>query len=162
MSDAQETVEHLLRDLCDLEDMHIGTGSGDGLFTTTQEAKHGPPHFFSLEEHGFWLGLDGEQWRLFAKLDAIQRVRFVRVPALACARRPEDPQIAGEESLAVHLVGQNDHASLNFSFGHLYDEQDQPIAARFALWEALRAKYGGRDELRVENGRLISHAEAEK
>jgi hypothetical protein len=161
MGAAQQTVEQLLRDLCDLEDMHIGTGSVDGLFTTSHEAKHGPPHFFSLGNVAY-LGLDGEQWRLFAKLDAIQRVRFVRVPALTCIRRPQDPQIAGEESLAVHLVGQNDHASLSFSFGHLYDEQDQPIAARFALWEALRAKYGGRDELRVENGRLISPVRGEK
>jgi hypothetical protein len=155
MSATQATVEQLLRDLCDLEDMHIGTGSRDGLFTTSHQAKHGPPHFFSLGEHGAYLGLDGEQWRLFAKLDAIQRVRFVRAPALTCARRPEDPQIAGEESLAVHLVGQNDHASLSFSFGRLYDEQDQPIAARFALWKELRAKYGGHDELWVgKDGRL--------
>jgi hypothetical protein len=162
MGAAQQTVEQLLRDLCDLKDMQIGTGSGDGLFTTTYEAKHGAPHFFSLGEHGFWLGLDSEQWRLFAKLDAIRRVRFVRAPALACARRPEDPQIAGEESLAVHLVGQSDHASLFFAFGWLYDEQDQPIAARFARWEALRAKYGGCDELRVQNGRLIPLAAGEK
>ena len=161
MSATPATVEQLIQDLLDLEDMHMGTGSGDGLFTTFHEGKLGPPHFFSLGDTAY-LGLDGEQWRLFAKLGAIQRVRFVRAPALTCIRRPQDPQIAGEESLGVHLAGQNDHASLSFSFGHLYDEQDQPIAARFALWEALRAKYGGRDELRVENGRLISHAGGEK
>jgi hypothetical protein len=159
MSATQATVEQLLRDLCDMEDIHIGTNSNDSLFGTSYKGKHGPAKFFRLGD-SLWLGLDGEQWGLFTKLDAIQRVRFVRAPEGGCARRPED-QIPGEQSLTVRLVGLNDQTSLGFSFGHLYDEQKQPIAAQFARWEELRAKYGGQDELRVENGRLTPLAEGE-
>ena len=157
MSASQQTVEQLLRDLFDLGDIHVRTDASDALFRTDYTGNYGPPSFFSLHEHGFWLGLYSEQWRLFAKLDAVRRVRFVRGVVPPCIRpRPEE-----EEDLSVRLVGQNDDASLSFSFGRLYDEQGQPIAARFAQWEELRAKYGGRDELRVEEGRIISLAEGE-
>jgi hypothetical protein len=103
--------------------------------------------------------LDGEQWGLFSRLDAIQRARFHRGPDGQCSFPGE--KIPGKEAVAVRLVGMNNETSLTFSFGHLYDEQGQPIAARFARWEELRAKHGGRDELRVENGRLTSLAEGE-
>jgi hypothetical protein len=159
MSATQATVEQLLRDLCDMEEIHIGTHGNDSLFGTTYRGKRGRPNFFWLGE-SLWLGLDGEQWRLFTKLDAIQRVRFVRAPEGGCARRPED-RIPGEQSLTVRLVGPNDQTWLGFSFGLLYDEQKQPIAAQFARWEELRAKYGGQDELRVVNGRLTSSAEGD-
>src|SRR5438552_2817054 len=156
MTAAPATVEQLLQELCDLEDMQIGTHSSDSLFGTTYSGKHAPPHFFRLGTSA-WLGLAGEQWQLFTKLDAIQRVRFARAPEGGCTRRPED-QIPGEESLSVHLIGLNNEATLTFAFGHLYDQQKQPVPARFARWEALRAKYGGCDELRVENGRLTCPA----
>jgi hypothetical protein len=148
MSTTPATVEQLLRDIFDLGDIQIGTDSST--FRTDYSGKYDPPSFFSLHEHGFWLGVYSEQWRLFAKLDAVRRVRFVRGLVPPCIRpRPEE-----EEDLSVRLVGQNDDAALSFSLGRLYDEQAQPIAARFAQWEELRAKYGGQDELRVENGKL--------
>ena len=157
MSASQQTVERLLRDLFDLGDIHVGTDSSDGLFRTDYTGTSGSPHFFSLGEHGFWLGLYPEQWRLFAKLDAVRRVRFVRGVVPPCIRpRPEE-----EEDLSVRLVGKNEDAVLSFSFGRLYDERGQPIAARFSQWEELRAKYGARDELRVEDGRLVPYARGE-
>ena len=98
MGATEETVERLLEDLGNLEDVEIATRTSDGLFGSYYRGTHGPVQTF--------------------------------------------PQ-------------------LMFAFQHLYVEQGEPIAARFARWEELRAKYGGRDKLRVENGRLIPLAEGE-
>jgi hypothetical protein len=158
MSATPATVEQLIRDLLGLEDVGIGTHASDSLFSAHLGGKHGPVEKFSMGwrtleemEETAWLKVGSEQWTFFTRLGAVQRVRFERGP---------DPHAEGKERLLVLLFGQGSE-TLGFSFGHLYDEQGQPIAARFALWEELRAKYGGRDELRVENGRIIPLAEGE-
>jgi hypothetical protein len=86
-----------------------------------------------------------------AQFAAVKRVRFVREPD---AHAPE------HETLSVRFVGASNAATLRASFTPLYDEQNQPIARQFARWEELRAKYGGRDEVRVENATILACAEA--
>jgi len=39
-------------------------------------------------------------------------------------------------------------------FTPLYDKQGRPLDAPFARWQELRARYGGQDEVPVENGAL--------
>ena len=58
------------------------------------------------------------------------------------------------------ITGYYGGAMLRGSFAPLYDEQGRPVAAQFARWEALRAKYGGRDELRIENGAIVGGGQA--
>jgi hypothetical protein len=46
--------------------------------------------------------------------------------------------------------------ALGCYFLGLYDDLKRPIAARFDRWETLRARFGGRDEVAVENGAIVS------
>src|SRR5260370_42109622 len=82
-----------------------------------------------------------------AQLGPVKRVRFVREP---------DPHAPEHETLSIRLVGANGVSSLRANFAPLYDDQNQPLAAPFARWEELRAKYGGRDEAWVEEGMLVA------
>ena len=140
------TVEQLLRDLHEHEDVSYETISGDGLFFTYLRGKPVFTHFSgSSTTPGSWFRFEAGDWGLWSTFDAIKGVRFVRAP------EHDDPE---RETLSIRLVGANDRPWLGCVFVGLYDEQKQPVPARFARWEALRAKYGGCDELRVENGRL--------
>jgi hypothetical protein len=152
MDATQATAERLIEELWVLEEVGVEIHSGDGLFGSFLNGKHRPAHRFTLDQHLFFR-LDSEQWTVYTRPDSVQRVRFLRGP---------DPDAAGKERRGVLLFGLNKEPTLTFTFGHLYDEQGEPIAARFALWEELRAKYGGHDELRVENGRLTPWAEGER
>jgi hypothetical protein len=151
MSATPGTIEQLLRDLIALEDVHIGASSGgDGFFTLIYRGPHGPVNTFTMDwealSNTVWIHLETEPAALFTRLAAIRTVRFDRRP---------DGHAPEKESLSVLVTGWNSDAHLSFHFGHLYEEQGQPIAAQFALWKELRARYGGHDELRVEDGRLI-------
>jgi hypothetical protein len=157
MSATSQSIEQLVQDLSDLNDVCLAIGSGgDGLFSAFLRGEHSPFRTFTMSWHTLsdtvWLHLEGEQWELFSRLGAIQRVYFDRRP---------DGHAPEYEALSVRLSGPGDGPSWSFIFGHLYDEQGKPIAERFVLWEELRAKYGGRNEMRVENGRLIPLAEGE-
>jgi hypothetical protein len=142
MSVTQATIEQLFRDRGDLEDLEIATVSS--LFGSYYRGNHGPVQTFWLQDK-LQFRLDREQWSLFSTPDAFDRVHFQRGP---------DVHTPGREGLVVWLFGRDHGHGLAFHLQRLYDEQGEPIAARFALWEELRAKYGGCDQLRVENGRL--------
>jgi hypothetical protein len=88
-----------------------------------------------------------EHWSLYARLGAARQVRFVR---------EADPHAPDRESLSIRFTGPESGAMVRGSFAPLYDERGQPVAAQFARWEALRAKYGGRDELQIENGAVVA------
>lgn len=149
MSAMPTTVDELLRELHEQEDVSFHTISGEGLFFTYLWKKPGATRFYfsgPATTPGSWFRFESEEWQLWGDFDAIRRVRFVREP------EHDDPE---RDTLSIRLIGANDRPWLGFSFEHLYDEQKRPVPVRFALWEALRAKYGGCDELRVENGRLV-------
>ena len=50
----------------------------------------------------------------------------------------------------------NGEALLGCYFTRLFDDRKQSIAARFARWEALRARCGGCEEVEVGNGAIVS------
>jgi hypothetical protein len=153
MGAAPATVDELLRDLYEHEDVSYQTISGNGLFYTYLRGKPRSTHFSAPATNpGSWFRFEGEDWGLWSEFDAIQWVRFVRAP------EHDDPE---RETLCIHLVSVNGGPSLRCCFNGLYDEQKRPVPARFARWEALRARYGGCDKLRVENGRLIPLAAGE-
>jgi hypothetical protein len=51
-------------------------------------------------------------------------------------------------------VGSNGQFLVRAHIRPLYDDQNRPLAASFAFWEALRAKYGGKDEIAADQGTL--------
>jgi hypothetical protein len=148
MSAAVETpeprndIERLLRDMVASDSMVMGVVS--------------PGRFFSVDLQGLsretprcdchadiWIARTSG-WHLYAWTDNTERVRFVRAP---------DPHAPERETLGIHLVGPSGEA-LRGHFTPLYDEQGRPLPAPFARWEELRMRYGGQDEVEVENGML--------
>ena len=68
--------------------------------------------------------------------------------------RAADPHAPERESLSVQFVGSNGQFLVRAHIRPLYDDQNRPLAEPFALWEALRAKYGGQDEITADEGTL--------
>src|SRR5438128_2103000 len=96
MSTTSATIEQLIRDLLDLEDVGIGTHSSDSLFYIYLGGKHDPVEKFSMGPQTDWLKVFSEQWQFMTKLGAVQRVRFNRGP---------NPHAEGKERLDVLLFG---------------------------------------------------------
>jgi hypothetical protein len=137
-------VERLLQDMIASGTVVFSLFSGDGYFSvnltgTGQEGLRCDCHA------DLWITRTSG-WTLYARLGDTQRVRFVR---------ESDPHVPNRESLSIRLIGPSGQSTLRGSFAPLYDDREQPLAAPFARWEALRAKYGGQDEVRVENGALV-------
>jgi hypothetical protein len=137
-------VERLLQEIAASNRVQFRVDSDDGLFLVWLTGKAAPQCGCHADT---WWTAGSEGWNLMARFDAIRRVRFVREP---------DAHVPGLETLSIRFAGANGAASLRASFTPLYDEQNQPIATQFARWEELRANYGGRDELRVEHGSIVS------
>ena len=83
-------------------------------------------------------------------LDQITSVRFVR-------GRDPFPAYTGEELVEVQLLGPGEDAVLYCYVGELYDGQ-RMRPEKLAAWQALRERYGNRDESRVDRGRLLPPA----
>jgi hypothetical protein len=146
MSAARETpgprndIERLLRDMVASDSMEFSVVSRGHFFSVSlgslaRETLHCSCHA------DVWIARTSG-WSLYAWPDNTERVRFFRAP---------DPHAPERETLGIHLVGPNGEA-LRGHFIPLYDERGQPLAAPFARWQELRAKYGGQDEVEVENG----------
>jgi len=134
-------VERLFREMVASGPVELSVTPGDGFFWVHlggagQEST-------TCDCHAELWAARTEHWAVYARLGAAREVRFVRAP---------DPHAPDRESLSIRFVGPDGAAMVRGSFAPLYDEQGQPVAAQFARWEALRAKYGGRDEVPVENG----------
>jgi hypothetical protein len=137
-SEAPSAIERLIRDLFDTEDVVFTITSGDNFSIAELMGKETPVF------QGGWWSVETPEWHIHAQVSAIQRIRFVR-----------EPGGGGEESLSIHFGGPHGEALLGCYFTRLYD-QGQPVAARFGRWEELRAKYGGQDEVPVENGAIVT------
>jgi hypothetical protein len=136
-------VERLFQDMVSSGSVQLSLISGDGFFWghLAGAGRESP----TCDCHADLWGAKTENWSLYARLGATRQVRFVREP---------DPHAPERESLSIRFIGPNGSSMLRGSFAPLYDEQGQPVAAQFDRWGALRAKYGGRDEVHVEDGRL--------
>jgi hypothetical protein len=82
------------------------------------------------------LGDDATTWTMHVGLDQITSVRFVR-------GRDPFPSYTGEELFEVQILGPGEEAILYCYVGEL------------AAWQALRERYGNRDESRVDQGTLL-------
>ena len=96
------------------------------------------------------LGDDPASWTMHMGLDQVTGVRFMR-------GRDPFPSYTGEELLEVQFLGPSEDAVLYCYVGDLYDGQ-RMRPEKLAAWQALRERYGNRDESRVERGRLLPPA----
>jgi hypothetical protein len=133
----------LLQDLVDSENVEFSVVSGDGFFIARLGGREKEGDHCTCHAH-IW-SINSRAWVLHVHPAATQRVRFVREP---------DPHAPARESLTVQFLGPNGPSLVRAHFTPLYDDQGRPLAAPFARWQELRAKYGGQDELPAEGGAL--------
>jgi len=111
------------------------------------------PVFGGPADRRWWhvtLGDDAASWTMDVRLDEITGVRFVR-------GRDPFPSYTGEELLEVQILGSGEDAVLYCYVGELYDGQ-RMRPEKLAAWQALRERYGNRDESRVDRGTLLAPA----
>ena len=138
-------VERLFQEMMETGSVELSLLPGDGFFWVHLGGTGGET--LACDCHADLWAARTEHWSLYAKLGAARQVRFVR---------ELDPHAPERDRLSIRFVGPSGASMLRGSFQPLYDEQGRPIAAQFARWEELRAKYGGRDELKVEGGLLVA------
>ena len=78
-------------------------------------------------------------------------VRFVRGPY-------PFPSLPGREVLVVEFLGPDAESALGCYVHDLYDSRQQMRPEKLQAWQALRERYGNRDESRVDQGRLLAPA----
>jgi hypothetical protein len=97
------------------------------------------------------LGDDAERWTMDVRVDEIIGVRFVRAPY------PFTPHFPGHEVLTVQFLGPGEKTPLHCYVGDLYDGQ-RMRPEKLAAWQALRERYGNRDESGIDYGTLVAPA----
>jgi hypothetical protein len=96
------------------------------------------------------LGDDAASWTMSVRVDEITGVRFVR-------ELQPFPSYSGPELLTVQFLGPDGDAVLYCHIHDLYDGQ-RMRPEKLAAWQALRERYGNRDESRVDQGTLLARA----
>jgi putative heme iron utilization protein len=96
------------------------------------------------------LGDDAASWHMDVRVDEITGVRFVHGPY-------PFPSFPGREVLTVEFLGPDGESSLSCFVHDLYDGQ-RMRPEKLAAWQALRERYGNRDESRVDRGTLVAPA----
>ena len=84
------------------------------------------------------------------RVDEITGVRFVREPY-------PFPSFPGRKVLTVQFLGPDVDTVLSCYVDELYDGQ-RMRPEKLAAWQALRERYGNRDESRVDQGNLLAPA----
>ena len=111
------------------------------------------PLFRGPADRRWWhvvLGDDAASWTMDVRVDEITGVRFVRAPY-------PFPSFPGREVLTVQFLGPGGEAALHCYVHDLYDGQ-RMRPEKLAAWQALRERYGNRDESRVDRGNLLAPA----
>ena len=98
----------------------------------------------------FELGDDAASRTMDVRVDEVSGVRFVRGPSLF-------PAWPGQEVLAVQFLGPGGESVLHCFVDDLYDGQ-RMRPEKLEAWQALRERYGNRDESRVDRGTLVAPA----
>lgn len=96
------------------------------------------------------LGDDAAGFTMDVRVDEITGVRFVRGPY-------PFPSFPGREVLTVEFLGPGGESALGCFVHDLYDGQ-RMRPEKLQAWQALRERYGNRDESRVDRGRLLPPA----
>jgi hypothetical protein len=126
---------------------------GDGLSTAHLRGVT-TPLFRGPADRRWWhveLGDEAASWTMSVRIDEITGVRFVRAPY------PFQPHFPGQEVLAVQFLGPGGDAVLHCYIHDLYDGQ-RMRPENLAAWQALRERYGDRDESRIDHGTLLAPA----
>ena len=111
------------------------------------------PVFHGLAGRRWWhavLGDDAAIPAMNVRVDEITGVWFERGPSMF-------PSFPGQEVLGVHFLGPDGGDVLHCFVNDLYDGQ-RMRPEKLQAWQALRERYGNRDESRVERGRLLPPA----
>jgi len=111
------------------------------------------PVFRGPADRRWWhieLGDGAASWIMDVRVDEITGVRFER------ALYPF-PSFPGREVLMVQFLGPGGDTVLSCYVHELYDGQ-RMRPEKLAAWQALRERYGSRDESRVERGSLLAPA----
>jgi steroid delta-isomerase-like uncharacterized protein len=90
-----------------------------------------------------------EHWHIHSSVSVVKGVRFERGPGGHGG--------PGTEVLGIHLLDAANVPLLRFFLTERYDAQGRPIPERFARYEDLKRRYGGRDGQEIvscENGML--------
>ena len=111
------------------------------------------PVFRGPADRRWWhveLGDGAASWIMDVRVDEITGVRFERAPY-------PFPSFPGREVLTVQFLGPAGDTVLSCYVDELYDGQ-RMRPEKLAAWQALRERYGSRDESRVERGSLLAPA----
>ena len=96
------------------------------------------------------LGDEATSWTMDVRVDEITGIRFVRAPY-------PFPSFPGREVLTVQFLGPGGDTVLSCYVHDLYDGR-RMRPEKLAAWQALRERYGNRDESRVHHGTLLAPA----
>jgi hypothetical protein len=94
------------------------------------------------------LGDDAASRTMDVRVDEITGVRFERGPSMF-------PSFPGQEGLGVHFLRPGGKDVLHCFVHDLYDSQ-RMRPEKLAACQALRERYGNRDESRVDRGTLVA------
>jgi hypothetical protein len=142
-------LEHLIADLS--ESGQLVCVFGDG-FTTAHLKGVTTPLFRGPADRRWWhveLGDEAASWTMDVRIDEITGVRFVRAPY------PFQPHFPGHEVLGVDFMGPGGDKVLHCGVHDLYDGA-RMRPEKLAAWQALRERYGNRDQSRVDQGTLLA------
>ena len=153
IADVSEPASELERLIADLS----GCGLlvfvvGDGLSTAHLKGVT-TPLFRGPADRRWWhveLGDRVASWTMDVRVDEITGVRFVRGPY-------PFPSFPGREVLTVEFLGPGGESVLWCYVHDLYKRQ-RMRPEKLAAWQALRERYGNRDESRVDRGALLAPA----
>jgi hypothetical protein len=149
-SELASELERLIADL---------SGSGPLVFVfgvgwwTAHLAGATAPVFGGPADRRWWhvhLGDDTASWTMDVGVDEITGVRFVR-------ELHPYPSYCGPELLTVKFLGPGGDTLLDCYVGDQYDGQ-RMRPEKLTAWQALRERYGNRDESRVDDGALVAPA----
>ena len=111
------------------------------------------PVFRGPADRRWWhvdLGDGTANWTMDVRVDEITGVRFTREPY-------PFPSFPGRETLTVRFLGPGGDTVLHCYVHDLYDGQ-RMRPEKLAAWQALRERYGNRDESRIDRGNLLASA----
>ena len=154
ITDASAPASELERLIADLsESGPLVFVFGDG-FCAAHLAGVTTPVFRGPADRRWWhvvLGDDAASWIMDVRVDEVTGVRFVHEPY------PVQPHFPGHEVLIVVFLGPGGDAALHCYIHDLYRGR-RMRPEKLAAWQALRERYGNRDESRVDRGRLLPPA----
>ena len=114
------------------------------------ELEHLMADLSGLGQLVFVLGDDAGKWTIAVRVDQITGVRFGREPY-------PFPSFRGRELLSVGFLGPSEDKTFGCGVHDLYDGR-RMRSEKLAAWQALRERYGNRDESRVDRGNLLAPA----